>query len=232
MSAGAHLNRVQWGYRQQVVAGRSNEDGYARQKDDFYATPPRGTEELLKVEQFDGPIWEPACGDGAISNALADAGYDVVSSDLVDRGFGETGIDFLMEWQSRAPNIVTNPPFKLSVPFVQKSLALTTRKVAMLLKVAFLEGQERGTMFSESPLARVWVFSQRLSFPKTGRTLDGSGMMAFAWFVWDHAHKGRPQLGWLPDRHYDPAENSRRSYDVAVAACRARLLAERGEGGA
>ncbi len=201
MSRGAALNKIKHGFRNQVIAGRSDVDGYSRQKDDFYPTPARATEALLRAEKFEGPIWEPACGDGAISKLLEAAGYGVISSDLVDRGYGETGTDFLMEWKGRAPNIVTNPPFKLAVPFVRKALQLTTGKVAMLLKIAFLEGIERSTLFAASPLARVHVFSQRLAFVPGGsseaRKLDGGGMMAFAWFVWEHGYTGKPTLGWL-----------------------------------
>ncbi len=153
------------------------------------------------AERFDGPIWEPACGDGAISRPFQAAGHEVISSDLVDRGFGETGIDFLMEWRPRAPNIVTNPPFKLAVPFVRQALHLSTAKTAMLLKIAFLEGIERAELFAKSPLARVHVFSQRLAFVPGGsseaRKLDGGGMMAFAWFIWEHGYVGKPTLGWL-----------------------------------
>lgn len=201
MSRGASLNKIKHGFRAQAIAGRSDVDGYARQKDDFYPTPLRAVTSLLNVEKFDGAIWEPACGDGAISEPLEVAGYTVINSDLVDRGVGETGIDFLMEWQPRAPNIVTNPPFKLAVPFVRKSLQLYSGKIAMLLKIAFLEGQERAGLFAESPLARVHVFSQRLAFVPGGtsdaRKLDGGGMMAFAWFVWEHGYTGKPTLGWL-----------------------------------
>lgn len=206
MSRGASLNKIKHGFRAQVIAGRSNDADYQRQKDDFYPTPKRAVDALIKAESFTGDIWEPACGDGAISKPLEAAGYRVVSSDLVDRGYGETGHDFLMEWQPRAPNIVTNPPFKLAVPFVRKSLELSTGKVAMLLKIAFLEGQERAGLFAESPLARVLIFSRRLAFVQgarereaadQGKTFDGGGMMAFAWFVWDHQHKGAPALGWL-----------------------------------
>jgi hypothetical protein len=201
VSRGASLNKIKHGFRAQVIAGRSDVDGYSRQKDDFYPTPSRAIESLLKVETFDGDIWEPACGDGAISNVLEAAGYRVVSSDLVDRGYGETGIDFLMEWQPRAANIITNPPFKLAVPFVRKSLELYSGKIAMLLKIAFLEGMERAELFASSPLARVHVFSQRLAFVPGGTSeahkLDGGGMMAFAWFVWEHGYQGRPTIGWL-----------------------------------
>lgn len=176
-----------------VAVDRAN-----REKDDFYPTPPEGTEALLRVESFAGDIWEPACGDGAISKVLEAAGYSVISTDLVDRGYGEPRVDFLMEWQGRAPNIVTNPPFKMVAPFVRKSLALTTGKAAMLLRLACLEGAERGEIFETSPLARVWVFRRRLSMYRAGQSNGQTGMIAFAWFVWEHGHQGPPTLGWLP----------------------------------
>lgn len=47
------------------VAGTAT-DKVNREKDDFYPTPPYGTEALLSVEKFNGAIWEPACGTGAI----------------------------------------------------------------------------------------------------------------------------------------------------------------------
>lgn len=198
MSRGAALNKIKADASRVRMLGH---DVGGRQKDDFYPTPRRGIEALLDAETFSGPIWEPACGDGAISEVLKARGYIVQSTDLVDRGYGVPGIDFLMEFSPQAPNIITNPPFKLAVPFVRKSLELTTGKVAMLLKIAFLEGIERADLFRASPLARVHVFSRRLAFVPGGstdaRTLDGGGMMAFAWFVWEHGYTGRPTLGWI-----------------------------------
>ena len=61
--------------------------GNNRVKDDFYPTPTNATMALLQREKFDGDIWEPACGDGAISKLLKLQGYEVYSSDLVDRGY-------------------------------------------------------------------------------------------------------------------------------------------------
>jgi hypothetical protein len=172
-----------------------------RDVDDFYATAPESIEALLKVEIFDGPIWEPACGQGHISNVLAAAGYQVINTELVDRRFGETGVDFLMEWKPRAPNIVTNPPFKLASDFVRTALRLTTGKVAMLLKIGFLEGVGRADIFDAAPLARVWVFRRRQSFLKAGihkTSMNGrGGMIAYAWFVWEHGYTGKPTLGWI-----------------------------------
>jgi hypothetical protein len=168
-----------------------------REKDDFYPTPPEGTEALLRVESFDGPIWEPACGDGAISKVLQGAGYTVISTDLVDRGYGEPRTDFLMEYKPRAPNIVTNPPFKMVAPFMRKALDLSSGKVALLLRLACLEGSERREIFASTPLARVWVFSKRLTTYREGKPTGEGGMLAFAWYVWEHGYTGKPTLGWI-----------------------------------
>lgn len=169
-----------------------------RQRDDFYPTPPVGTEALLDVESFEGLIWEPACGDGAICKVLEAAGYKTIASDLIDRGYGEHPIDFLMEWRSRAPNIITNPPFKFSQKFAEKALSLTTGKVAFLCRLAWLEGSSRKDMFTSTPLKNVWVFSKRLGMSRNGEDANPrGGMIAFAWFVWEHGYEGRPHVGWL-----------------------------------
>lgn len=170
-----------------------------READDFYATPRSAIEQLLEVEKFDGDVWEPACGDGAISRVLQEKGYDVTSTDLVDRGYGDGGIDFLMEMQPLAPNIVTNPPFKLATEFAVRAVALCAGKVAMLLKIGFLEGPSREALHAH--LARVWVIRRRVTFLKGGKEFSRSngkgGIHAYAWFVWDKSHHGPVSLGWL-----------------------------------
>ena len=167
-----------------------------REKDDFYATPPEATRALLAVEQFEGAIYEPCCGQGHISEVLADAGYQVESTDLVDRGYGTPRVDFLMESGLR-DNIVTNPPYgKLALQFAAHANALARSKVAMLLKLQFLEGVERRQFFSHTPPATVHVFSNRQSLMKNGESFAG-GMMALAWFVWDKAYTGPTVVRWL-----------------------------------
>lgn len=177
-------------------------DAARRSPADFYPTPPEATKALLRVEHFHGPIWEPACGDGAISKVLEAAGHRVFSSDLFDRGYGRAGMDFLKEQVTGWSNIVTNPPYRLVLPFARHAVAITrqhnTSKVALLLRLACLEGQARRAFFESSPLARVWVFSKRVQFKRPGWEDTGKGgMVAYAWYVWEHGHKGPPQLGWL-----------------------------------
>ena len=171
----------------------------SRRSDDFHQTPRIAVEALLGVEQFTGPIWEPACGLGAISEVLIAHGHDTVSSDLVPRGYGQAPIDFLLEWQPRAPNIISNPPFKLALEFAENALRLTSGKVAMLLRLAWLEGQERRAFFVAHPPARVWVFSKRLPMMHrenwTGRKAS-SPVPITAWFVWEYGHVG-PARRWI-----------------------------------
>src|SRR6185369_10862163 len=62
---------------------------------DFFPTPRWATFALMDNEPFDGEIWDPACGDGAMARVLAERGNAVIATDLYDRGYGEPGHDFL-----------------------------------------------------------------------------------------------------------------------------------------
>lgn len=189
-----------------------------REKDDFYPTWPGATTALLAVEAFEGAIWECAAGEGDMSRVLIDAGHQVISTGLIDRGYCAGRTDFLMEWRARAPNIVTNPPFGLAREFVDKALSLTTGKVAMFLRLAFLEGIERGEWLPGTPLARVYIMSRRVPMQR-GRLSeagDGHGAIAFAWFVWEHGFEGPPSLHWL--NWLDHAPDPRQAVSEAAHA--------------
>jgi hypothetical protein len=152
---------------------------------------------LIDNEKFSGEIWESACGDGAMSRVLEQSGQPVRSSDLYDRGYGEVGFDFLdPKWS--ADNIVTNPPYNCAEGFVASGVKHSKRKFALLLRLAFLEGANRAnTIFSATPPARVWVFSERITFYPRGVEPKGGGTTAYAWFVWDKEASGRTELKWF-----------------------------------
>lgn len=170
-----------------------------REAEDFYATPVSVVRQLLAVEAFEGSIWEPCCGNGAISTVLEAASYSVVSTDLMDRGYGCPFIDFLMETRTLGANIVTNPPFADAPAFVRKALALCGGKVAFLLKLGFLEGPTKQDLHRR--LSRVWVIRRRVTFLKGGREHTRSqgkgGIHTYAWFIFDPSHTGAPTIGWL-----------------------------------
>lgn len=164
---------------------------------DFYPTPAWATHALLDNEEFSGDVWECACGDGAMSTVLAEAIPRVESSDLYDRGYGEVGHDFLAT-KRKSKNIITNPPYNSAQGFVEVAAQQAEEKFALLLRLAFLEGAHRArTIFSQVPPARVWVFSERITFYPKNAVRAGTGTTAYAWFVWDKAHLGPTELKWL-----------------------------------
>ncbi len=164
---------------------------------DFYPTPAWATHALIDNEQFEGDIWESACGNGAMSEVLALTGQRVISTDLHNRGYGEGGVDFIKS-NRRAANIVTNPPYNAAEGFLEAGLRKADRKFALLLRLAFLEGANRHrSIFTISPPSRVWVFSERITFYPAGAVQKGTGTTAYAWFVWDHDAEGPTELKWL-----------------------------------
>lgn len=180
------------------VAGRSivGDVPDGRPEDDFYPTPSPVTEALLEAESFGREIWEPACGDGAICRVLERNGHSVTASDLIDRGYGETGKNYFDATQAPCRQMITNPPFVLAEEWVKHAKRLKVDKFALLVKLAFLEGVERSQLLRESGLSRVWVFKRRVTFTRNGEPQTGTGMIAFAWFVWDK-HGGPPVVGWI-----------------------------------
>src|SRR5690606_28479066 len=123
--------------------------------------------------------------------------YDVYCSDLYSRTYVESGKYFLTEY-CKDGNLVTNPLCNSAEGFVKAGGEKADRKLALLLRLAFLEGSNRNrTIFSVVPPTTVWVFSERITFYPSGAARAGSGTTAYAWFVWDKQHLGQTQLRWL-----------------------------------
>lgn len=160
----------------QLMGSKTNR---LRNKDDFYPTPEWVTKILLSHQVFEGEIWEPSAGTGAISEVLKSAGYKVYSTDLVDRGYCQGGIDFLMEI-THTPNIVTNPPFNLSYEFMEKAVELADRCVALLLPIRYLSGKKRCEFYYNHPPSKIIVIPSKVDFLG-----NGNPMMEFAWFIWE-----------------------------------------------
>lgn len=180
--------------------GASNHCDHEREVNDFYATEPAAVEWLCKLETFNHRVLEPSCGAGHISKVLLEHGYDVTSRDLVDRGFGEVQ-DFLGFWtQEWDGDIITNPPYSLALEFVEKALSIIPEgnKVAMFLKLTFLEGKRRKSFFEKCPPLRVWVSSSRLKCAMNGEfDAVGGSAACYAWFVWQKGYKGETILRWF-----------------------------------
>lgn len=186
-----------------VCMGASNHTDESREINDYYATQPFAVNLLLNEEKFNNKIWEPACGGGHISNVLLEKNYDVFSSDKFNRGFECEKIDFLndVEPNSWVGDIITNPPYKLALEFTKKSLEVVKEgnKVAMFLKLTFLEGKRRKEFFKENPPKVVYVSSSRLSCAKGGEfeKYKGLNAIAYCWYIWEKGWKGDTIIKWI-----------------------------------
>ena len=174
-------------------------NGAERVENDFYATDPEAAEYLTQIEDLNKRIWEPACGAGHLSKVFLRHGHQVLSTDLVDRGFGQGGVDFLKINDPYYGDIVTNPPYKYAQEFIEHALELVPEgnKVCMFLKLQFLEGKQRKIMFERIPPKRVWVSSSRIRCYTNGVFKETSSMLAQAWYVWEKGFKGDTVIKWF-----------------------------------
>jgi hypothetical protein len=162
--------------------------GYERDPSDFYPTPSWCTEALLRNYDFDKDllIWEPACGEGHISKVFESHGYDVMSTDLNETGFGDSGHDFLTS-NTQADIIVTNPPYKnnLAYIFAKHAIELTEANAGI---VAMFMRTDWGAAVTRSPLTQHPAFAMKLEMTKRPRWIEdstGSPRHNYAWWVFD-----------------------------------------------
>lgn len=199
------------------ILGASNHCKEEREENDFYSTDPDCVRDLLKVETFEKDILEPCCGTGNISEVLKEAGYQVISTDLIDRGYGTGGIDFFKHYTKIDCSIISNPPYGLATEFVDHALKVMTphHKMALFLKLQFLEGADRFLkVFSTNHLETVYVYSKRVAcyknderyqknedgtfkLDKNGNKLKVQSAVCFCWFVWNNDYNGFPTIKWV-----------------------------------
>jgi hypothetical protein len=173
--------------------------GYARQYRDFYPTPAWVTEALLRRVRLPKGIWEPCCGDGAMVRVLEAHGHHVVGTDLVDRGYGEGGRDFLME--SRLPDgvtaIVTNPPYgRRLFKIVDHALELTRPvggMVALLVNTQWPTGAANSKRLRHPAYEASVVLTNRIVWvPDDDGRPRKSPQENHCWLVWDWSRTPGP----------------------------------------
>lgn len=190
---------------------------------DYFPTPPwavRGFCEWLTGIgwELDGlTCWEPACGEGHMAMALAEWFGHVHPSDIFPYGFGEVR-DFLPQPLFDDPRferafdwVITNPPFTKAGEFASAALGRARHGVALLLRTAWLEGEERWReLFSGPRRPTVWLQSvERIAMFEGRLDPGGSSATAYGWAVWfltpdGEVARGRElaasgaRLEWLP----------------------------------
>jgi len=178
--------------------GASNHTNKERELFDYYATDPIAGRLLMEQEKFNN-IWECACGEGHLADELK----AVKSTDIIDRGYG-TAFDFLsIENQKWDGDIITNPPYKYAKEFIEKALMIIPdgRKVAMFLKLQFLESKGRKALFVSHPPKTLYVSSSRILCAKNAEfekmRKGGGSAVAYGWYVWEKGFNGNTIVRWI-----------------------------------
>ena len=180
-------------------------NGSERDKHDFYATNPKAiyaSKEMFVETKLSHKVWECACGEGNISEALKALNYKVFSSDLIDRGYADRQIDFLnYEKQDVDYDIVTNPPFKLAKQFIEKSMDILKfgRKSYWFVKIQFLESANRKKLFDKFPPKYIYAFSERQSCTKNNKPeiYGWGGTFFYCWIIFEKGWKGPTEMRWI-----------------------------------
>jgi hypothetical protein len=194
-----------------ATLGASNHSKQERETMDYYATEPKAID--LLASKFDIPhrVWECACGGGSLSQRLKERGHEVISTDIIDRGYeGFNGeCDFLSRLFHPTIEgdyaIVTNPPYKFVTEFVLTALDVLPDGcyLCLFLKTTALESRGRWEkIYKATPPRYVFQCIDRILCAKNAEFEDarknlGAGAQAYAWFVWQKGYKGHTTLDWI-----------------------------------
>lgn len=174
-----------------------------RQEEDYYSTDSKAIDYLLDDGQapLSHKVWECAAGGGSLSQRLIERGYEVLSTDLYDRGYGISGVDFLKTNKTWDGDILSNPPYKIALEFVEHALDIITpgNRVYMFLKIQFLESKKRRPLFDTKQLETVYVSTDRIGCYKNNdfKNLKERSACCYAWFCWRRGYFGNPIIKWI-----------------------------------
>jgi hypothetical protein len=173
-------------------------EGRTESKDelDIYETNPIYIDDILKIENYinDGLYYEPCVGiNRYIENHLKSKGFDISGSDIL------YGDDFL-KWNGNCDYIITNPPFNLSLEFVETMFKCVNKKFSLLVPLNYLDTMKRWHIFHDEVwgVKNISVYSKRISFKKGGGLPDKciTGM-SFCWITWEKGYTGDTIFKWI-----------------------------------
>jgi hypothetical protein len=192
----------------------TGQHSYEVRGDDLYETPEVATRALLNyIDVRPGDIvWEPACGPGAIVRELQAHKKQVCYSDINDYGLKDQVVRNFLDYkfgdEPACDWVITNPPFMKGQAHKFRNHALNTLKipnVALLVRLAYLEGVGRMLDHQDGTMAKVIIFSRRLPMMHRhgweGPT--NSSSMAFCWVVWNVNHYGPPDLEFVDWKEFE-----------------------------
>lgn len=139
--------------------------GTNRDPRDFYPTPLPSVTPLLPHLPRDVAFWEPCAGDGRLIRVLRESGRKADGSDLFPQhtdAYPMEPTDYLKDF-SRREFVLTNPPFGVAFEMCQHAIHHAF-EFMFLLRLSFLESEERGDWFEQYEPDGLWVLKKRPQF--------------------------------------------------------------------
>jgi len=173
---------------------------------DDFPTPPWATRGFMEhiVSDF-GPFsemscLETACGAGHMSKVLKEYFGEVRSSDAHQYGYGAVRNYLDVPHEANAVDwVITNPPFRLAEQFVQRSLIVARRGVAVLVRTVFIESVGRyQNLFQKNPPNIFAQYTERVPMVRGRLDRKASTATGYAWLIWTKRPSGAPRLMWVP----------------------------------
>lgn len=190
-----------------------------RQLNNFYATHPSCTADILREEEFHKDVLEPFCGVGSMSEVIRQNGHNVLSYDIVDRGYGLVGDFYQVDFPRRKYDIITNPPYDNVIDVVLRCIDICKEKVALLMPLRYLSsGSRYNEIYKKYPPKRVYVYQERICIAKNAdfeKYNDaGANMEIYAWYIWERGHKGTTELKWISNNRAVTKKTTRNTEKV------------------
>jgi len=137
---------------------------------DDFPTPPWATRALVervlcKASDLAAmTCLEPACGAGHMAKALKEYFGAVHCADAYPYGYGDERDFLTYPYDDRSFDwVITNPPFRLAMPFILRALPIARHGVAVLARTVFLESVGRYTgIFRQQPPSKFAQFTERV----------------------------------------------------------------------
>lgn len=174
---------------------------------DDFPTPPWATRGFMEhVIADQGPFkkmscLEPACGGGHMAKVLKEYFGEVRASDAYDYGYGKVRDYLDVPYETNAVDwVITNPPFRLAEQFVERSLKVARKGVAVLVRTVFIESVGRyRNLFEVNPPSKFAQYTERVPMVRGRLDQKASTATGYAWLVWEKGGTANyPKLMWVP----------------------------------
>lgn len=169
--------------------GASSHSTKARAENDYYSTDETAIRLLHRNNLLDKdvPYWETAVGGGRLAKELKRLGYNVSKeTDLYDRGYGESGVDFFKCKEVFQGNTITNPPYSVINEWIIHSLKITSNKIYIFCRIQTIETMNRWRIYKNNPPLYICPFVKRVRCYRNDNKKREDNAVCYSWFIWDN----------------------------------------------